>query len=236
MAQRDWPGEDPIGKHILWGNKLGRTATVVGVVRNTGGIDDTDRPTAQMFLPFSQLPTRGMELVLRTKAGSLEIAPAVRRAIQDTDKEQAVLRMDTMEDLIRERQAQFSVVGQVTSFFAMLTLFLAAIGIYAVMAYSVAARKQEFGIRLALGAARRDLAAIVLGQGIKLTLAGLAIGLAAAFGVTRMMTSLLYQVSPTDVPTFAAISVLLLVVAAMACYLPARRASSIEPTRALRYE
>jgi len=236
MAQRDWPGEDPIGKHILWGSKLGRTATVVGVVRSTGGIYDTDRPMAQMFLPFSQFPTRGMELVLRTKAGSLEIAPAVRRAIQDTDKEQAVLRMDTMEDLIRERQAQFSVVGQVTSFFAMLTLFLAAIGIYAVMAYSVAARKQEFGIRLALGAARRDLAAIVLGQGIKLTLAGLAIGLAGAFGVTRMMTSLLYQVSPTDIPTFSAISVLLLVVAALACYLPARRASSIEPTRALRYE
>ena len=236
MAERDWPREDPIGKHLLWGNKLGRTATVVGVVKNTGGIDDTDRPTAQIFLPFPQLPTRAMEIVVRTATGSMDVAPAIRRAIQDVDKEQAVLRVDTMLDLIRERQAQFSVVGEVTSFFAMLTLFLAAMGIYAVMAYSVAARKQEFGIRLALGAGRRDLAGMVLGQGMKLALLGLVIGLACAFGVTRLMTSILYQVSPTDIPTFIGISVLLLSVAVLACYLPARRASGIEPTRVLRYE
>jgi len=104
------------------------------------------------------------------------------------------------------------------------------------MAYSVVARKQEFGIRLALGAGRGDLAALVLGQGLKLALAGLAIGLACAFAVTRLMSSVLYQVSPTDVPTFTVISLLLLLVATLACYLPARRASIIEPTRALRYE
>jgi ABC-type antimicrobial peptide transport system permease subunit len=113
-------------------------------------------------------------------------------------------------------------------------LFLAALGIYGVMAYSVAARRQEFGIRLALGCGRRDLLTLVLGQGLKLASIGLVIGLLGAFAVTRFMSSILYQVSPTDAPTFISIAALMLAVTVVACYLPARRAYSVDPTVALR--
>ncbi|HYL77191.1 MAG TPA: ABC transporter permease [Bryobacteraceae bacterium] len=236
MAQRNWPGEDPVGKRIRWGTNLDRTLTVVGVVKDNGGIDETGMPHPQTFLAAEQFPMRGMTVALRTRSDSVDVAAGIRRAVQAVDGSQAVLRIQTMEELMAEQQAQFSVVGQVTSFFALLSLFLAALGIYGVMAYSVAARTQEFGIRLALGAGRGTLAGMVLRQGMKLTLLGLAIGLAGAFGVTRLMSSILYQVSPNDVPTFTGISALLLVVAVLACYLPARRASSIEPTRALRCE
>src|SRR5215475_13131150 len=119
-----------------------------------------------------------------------------------------------------EQRAPAIVVGKITSFFAALSLFLAAVGIYGVMAYSVATRRQEFGIRTALGAHRRDLIVLVLGHGMRLTTIGLGLGLAASFGVTRLMSNMLYTISPTDPPTFALISVLLLAVAAVACYLP----------------
>jgi ABC-type antimicrobial peptide transport system permease subunit len=147
-----------------------------------------------------------------------------------------VFRVQTMEQLMKEQRAPFSIVGQITTFFAIVSLFLAALGIYGVMAYSVAARRQEFGIRLALGAARSDLLTLVVGQGLKLASFGLVIGLMGAFAVTRLMSSVLYHVSPTDAPTFTSIAVLMLVVTAIACYLPARRAYSVEPTVALRCE
>jgi putative ABC transport system permease protein len=236
MAQRNWPGQDPLGKRIRWGSKLDATLTVVGVVKDTGGIDETELPQPETFVPADLYAARGMTLVVRTRSESMDVSAGIRRAVQAVDKGQAVLRIEPMVQLMAERRAQFTVVGQVSSFFAVLSLFLAAMGIYGVMAYSVAARKQEFGIRLALGAGRGDLAGLVLGQGMKLTVLGLGIGLVGAFAVTRLMSSILYQVSPTDVPTFTAISVLLLAVAGIACYLPARRASSIEPTRALRNE
>ena len=134
------------------------------------------------------------------------------------------------------RRAPTRIIAQVTGFFATLALFLAAMGTYAVLAYSVAARRQEFGIRMALGAATRDLVGLVMRQGIKLAAAGLAIGLIGSFAATRLLAFMLYDVSPTDPPTFAAITLLLLAVAALACYVPARRAARINPTQALRYE
>ena len=236
MAQRNWPGEDPVGKRIRWGAKLDKTLTIVGVVKDTKGLNDTDIPQPESFWPYAQYVPRALDFVVRTGTGSLEIAPSIRNAVRAVDKGQAVLRIETMEQLMQERRAQFSIVGQVTSFFAALSLFLAALGIYGVMAYSVAARKQEFGIRVALGAGRGELVGLVVRQGLKLALAGLITGLLGAFAITRLMSTILYQVSPTDAPTFAMISLLLLVVAALACYVPARRVSVIEPTRALRYE
>jgi putative ABC transport system permease protein len=177
-----------------------------------------------------------MMIVIRTAAGAPGISRDIEQAVTAVDKDQPITSIRSMEDLMAERHAPFLIVGQVTALFSALTLFLAALGIYGVLAYSVAARRQEFGIRMALGAARRDLLRLVVGQGLKLAVAGLAIGLLAALAVTRFMASILYQVSPTDGATFLLISALLLVVAGLASYLPARRASSLDPTRALRYE
>jgi len=236
MVRRNWPNQDPVGQIIHYGAETKRTATVVGVVGDTAGLDDLDYRYPEIFLPSRQSDSRYMALVVRTSAASANIAAGVRHAVHTVDNAQAVQRIQTMQEMMRERRAAYVIVGQVASFFAVLSLFLAALGIYGVMAYSVAARRQEFGIRLALGAAGRNLISLVIRQGVILTTIGLAIGLAAAFGVTRLMSSILYQVSPTDAPTFVWISVLLFAVAIFACYFPARRASRIEPTRVLRYE
>jgi putative ABC transport system permease protein len=236
MQRRQFPGQDPIGHRILWSASLDRFVTIVGVVKDTAGQDDNDHLLPQIYFSYQQFSTREMTLVLRTDSVLEDVASSIRSAIREVDPSQAVSRVATMPALMAERRAPYIIVGQVSSFFAALSLFLAALGIYGVMAYSVAARKQEFGIRLALGAARRDLVTLVLGQGLKLTAIGLAVGLGAAFGVTRLMSTILYQVSPTDAATFTLFSLLLLGVAGIACYLPALRASRIQPTRALRSE
>jgi putative ABC transport system permease protein len=235
MAQQHWPSENPVGQRILW-NNLSRTLTVVGVAKDTKGYGDTDTPQAHAYLAYSQLPQRGLFLMVRSDSALLDTAAVFQRSVRAADKGQAVFRVQTMEQLMAEQRAPFSIVGQITTFFAIVSLFLAALGMYGVMAYSVAARQQEFGIRLALGAARSDLLRLVLGQGLKLASIGLVIGLMGAFAVTRLMSSVLYQVSPTDAPTFITIAVLMLAVATIACYLPARRAYSVEPTLALRCE
>jgi predicted lysophospholipase L1 biosynthesis ABC-type transport system permease subunit len=225
-----------LGQRIHWTANLDRIATIVGVVNDIAGQDDSDHTVPQVYFPYRQYPTREMTFVLRTDAALPDIASSIRRAVRTVDPSQAVLRVETMQGLMQERRAPYIIVGEVSSFFAALSLFLAALGIYGVMAYSVAARKQEFGIRLALGAARRDLISLVLRQGLTLTALGLGIGLAAAYGVTHLMSVILYQVSPSDATTFTLFSLLLLVVAGLACYVPALRASRIEPTRALRCE
>ena len=236
MARRDWPGGDPVGQRIHTGPNLGKALTIVGVVSDTRGQNMNDQIAPQAYIPHRQSPFRSMTIVMRTEAGAQDISSNLRRAVMAIDKDQAVARVQPMREIMDERHAPYIVVAQITVFFASLSLFLAALGIYGVMAYSVAARRREFGIRLALGAAGRDLAALIVRQGLLLALAGLTVGLAAALAVTRLLTSILYEVSPTDVSTFSAISLLLLVVALLACYVPAHRASTVDPNRALRYE
>jgi putative ABC transport system permease protein len=236
LVRRQFPGQDPLGQRIRWSANLDRVVTIVGVVKDAAGQDDTDHAYSQVYFPIQQYSIQGMTFVLRTDSALQDTASSVRRAVRAVDSTQSVLRVETMLGLMAERRAPYIIVGQVSSFFAALSLFLAALGIYGIMTYSVAARKQEFGIRLALGAARRDLVSLVMRQGLKLTVIGLAIGLAAAYGVTHLMSAILYQVSPTDVSTFMFFSLVLLLVAGLACYLPARRASGIQPTRALRSE
>ena len=236
LARREWPGEDPVGKRIRYGANFGAVLTIVGVVEDTKGQNETDVFEPEAYLALRQSPSRNMRIVLRLNSEPPDMASALRRAVLAVDKGQAVAAVQSMRQIMAQERSPHVIVSQITIFFALLSLFLAALGIYGVMAYSVAARKREFGIRLALGAAGRDLVSLVLGQALKLALAGLAIGLAAALAVTRLMKSILYRVSPTDAATFVSISVLLLVVALLACYLPARRASTVDPNRALRYE
>jgi putative ABC transport system permease protein len=234
FAEREWPGADPIGKRVRYGSQLGREFTVVGVVQNTLGQNEDDHIVREVYLPYTQSPSRFMNLLVRSESGNA--AAVIRQAVRAVDPSQAVAQVFTMTQLMTKQRAQLVITSQVSTCFGALALFLSALGIYGVMAYSVVQRRREFGIRMALGARAGDVISMVVGQGLRLALVGLAIGMAAAFGITRLMAFMLYHVSPTDFPTFALTGVLLAITAIFACYIPARRASQTDPVRALRHE
>jgi ABC-type antimicrobial peptide transport system permease subunit len=236
MAEREWPGEDPIGRQIRFARASGKLWTIVGIVQDVKINDLKDPPEAQLYVPFHQFPVQSMYLVIRTEASLAELSGDIRRAVSAVDQNQAVYDLATMDRRIMLIQVPDAIVARTMSVFATVALFLAAIGIYGVISYSVASRRQEIGVRMALGARTSDVLSLVLGQGLRLTVAGLAVGLAGAFAATRMLSSLLFQVSPRDLLTFATVSVLLAVVAIIACYVPARRAAGMDPVRTLRYE
>ena len=177
---------------------------------------------------FLQSPSPAMYIVARTRGSRAEAEAAIREAAAAVDNSQPVFDMTTMDKRIAVAQSAYGIFAQSVSSFAVIALFLAAIGIYGVMAYSVTTRHQEIGVRVALGAARRDILALVLRSGLRLTLFGFAAG--------RLVRSLLYQVTPTDLLTLSAVTALLSLVAVLACYIPARRALRIDPAVMLRYE
>jgi putative ABC transport system permease protein len=177
-----------------------------------------------------------MYLVARTAQDPSSVSGAVRGVVREMDRDLPVFRVTTMEQLVADSMAQRRFAMALLGIFAMIALILAAVGLYGVMAYSVSQRTHELGIRMALGARRGDVLRLVVGQGMVLAGAGLIVGVAAAFGLTRLMAALLYGVSATDPLIFGAIALLLLVVALTACYLPARRATKVDPLVALRYE
>jgi putative ABC transport system permease protein len=236
FAHIEWPGQDPLGQRFRIGANFKRVLTVVGLVQDTLGQNDQDIAVPEFYMSYRQAPPRAMSLVVRASSPAWNASTQIRRAVAAVDAAQAVSDVDTMEQIMAAERAQFVIVGQITACFAAIALFLAGIGIYGVMAYSVNARRREFGIRLALGAARGNILALVVRQGSRLALAGIVIGLAAASGITRLMAFMLYHVKPDDFPTFALTSVLLAAVAVLACYIPARRAARADPARVLRYE
>jgi putative ABC transport system permease protein len=236
FAHIEWPGQDPLGQRIRVGATFQRVLTVVGLVQDTQGQNDQDIAVPEFFMSYRQSPPRAMSLVVRAASPAWNASAEIRRAVAAVDAAQAVSDVDTMEQIMASERAQFIIVGQITTCFAAIALFRAGIGIYGVMAYSVNARRREFGIRLALGAARGNILALVVRQGFRLALAGIVIGVAAASGITRLMAFMLYHVKPDDFPTFALTSVLLAAVAVLACYIPARRAARADPARVLRYE
>ncbi|MGB7921784.1 MAG: ABC transporter permease [Pyrinomonadaceae bacterium] len=239
LAERYWPNEDPVGQRMgfnrddkgqpIWREVVG----VVGHVKHYG-LDAESR--VQIYLPYLQVSRSSMSLVVRTDGDPASLAPALRREILALDKDQPVASLRTMEDVVSESVAQPRFSTLLLGVFAGVALILAAVGIYGVIAYSVMQRTHEIGIRMALGAGRGDILKLVLGQGMALALTGIAIGLVAAFIVTRVMTSLLFNVSATDPTTFAAVALLLALVALVAIYIPARRAMKVDPMIALRYE
>ena len=236
MAQREWPGQDPVGRRIRLGRDSVKIWTVAGVVQDVKVTDLKDAPEAQLYLSYRQSAVQSMYLVLRTPASVTEISGDVRRAVSSVDKNQAVYDWSTMEKRIMLAEVPDVIVTRTMSLFAAIALFLAAIGIYGVISYSVASRRRELGVRMALGAGTGDVLSLILGQGLRLTLLGLAVGLAGAFAATRVLSSLLFQVSPRDFVTFASVSALLALVALIACYVPARRAAGTDPVKTLRYE
>ncbi|HWN99498.1 MAG TPA: ABC transporter permease [Blastocatellia bacterium] len=239
MAEELWPNDDPIGKRIKFPGSEKRPQpwrTVVGVVSDVAQYGLDKKPPMQMYLPESQFPTSFMTLVVRTSSDPAGMAGAIRNEILAVDSDQAVFKVATMEQLLGDSISlrRFSMLLLIV--FAGVALTLAAVGIYGVISYSVTQRSHEIGIRMALGASRKDILKLVVGQGMTLTLAGVIVGLAAALALTRVMAGLLFGVSATDPLTFVLISVVLAGVALAACFVPARRATRVDPMVALRYE
>jgi len=243
MARRFWPDQDAIGERIRLGNLESPFPwmTIVGVVKDMrhSGLDAEVNPT--IFVPYLQprLPAfavGSMFLVVRSKVDPASLVAPVRAEVLAMDKDQPITNVNTMRQRLAESTAERRFQMLLFSLFGGAALILAAIGIYGVMSYTVTRRTREIGIRLAVGARPRDVLFLVMRQGMMLTLAGTVIGMLAAFGLTRLLTSLLFRVSATDPLTFAGVAALLVAVALLACWIPARRATKVDPMIALRYE
>jgi putative ABC transport system permease protein len=238
MARRFWPNEDPTGKRFHFGHP-GSTEPwieIIGVVGDTKLYGLSNPSRLELYLPLQQSHPSDMFLVLRSAIDPASLTPAVREAVASIDKDQPVFNVNTMKQLVDDSVATRHITLVLLGLFSGLALLLAAIGIYGVISYSVQQRTHEIGIRMALGAQRRDVLRLVVGQGVKLAALGIAIGIAAAFGLTRLMASLLFGVGAYDPVAFVTAAIILLLVAIAACYFPARRAIAVDPMVALRYE
>ena len=238
MASRYWPGADPVGRRLKSGRAESKTpwATIVGVVANVKQYAlDSDSRVALYYAALQLTPGEAY-VALRTSGDPAAVAGAVTQEIRDIDPDILVADVKSMDQLVSESLARRRFAMIALSVFALTAMILAAVGIYGVMSYSVTQRTREIGIRMALGAPTRDVLRMVVGNGMVLAGIGVGIGLASAFAATRLMTSLLFGVSATDPLTYVAIAVVLAGVALVACFVPARRATRVDPMIALRYE
>ena len=238
LARRFWPGYpsglDPVGQQLLVGGVNPKPARIVGIVANVHQSHENTAWPDSVYVSFAQNPQPFAMLAIRTEGAPLSFTRAVRGQVQALDPDQSIAEVRTMDDLVEADIGQRRLLLILFGSFAAVALLLALIGIYGVIAYSVAQRTQEVGIRRALGAQQSDILRMVIGQGFVLALAGIAIGLGCAFALTRVMKSLLFRVSTTDPGTFAGVAALFLLAALAASYLPARRATRIDPMAALR--
>jgi putative ABC transport system permease protein len=239
MARRYWPGEDAVGKRIAVGRirKPADWIQVVGVAKDVRQFELNAEPKPQMYLTYRQAGFfDSRDLVVKTDVDPASMAATVRKAVWEIDKDQPVSNIQTMDQILADSIARQRFSMLVLAIFAAVALVLAGVGIYGVMSYSVAQRTHEIGIRMALGAQTGAVLKLAVGYGMKLVIAGIAIGLVAAFALTRVMSTLLFGVTATDPTTFTLISLLLIAVAVVASYVPARRATRVNPIIALRYE
>jgi len=234
MAKRFWPGEDAVGRRLTLSFYPGVSREVVGVVADVKlrGLDVT-QPIEAIYVPFGQMPRGWMSLVVRTETPPQSLASAVRRAVRETDPEQPILELKTMEEHLGESLAHQSFSMRLLSVFAGLALLLAAVGIYSVLAYGVRRRKREIAIRMALGADRSAVVRLIVAQGMRPALLGLVIGAGGALALGSAMRSLVFGVTSRDPATFGFVAALLAVVALAACALPALRAARVQPNEAL---
>ena len=239
-AERYFDGEDPVGKRVNFGNVDSNNQPVwfevVGVVANVRSIELNTAPSAEVYFSSRQQVFADMSVVVRTSVEPTALVAAVRQTVQEVDRAQPVADLRTMEDIVSDSVTQPRFNLTLLGVFGGIALLLSAAGIYGVMAFSVAQRTHEIGIRLALGARQGDVLKLVLGQGLRLTAIGIALGLGASILLTRFLSTLLFGISTTDPLTFAAVAFLLSGVAIAACYVPAWRAAKTDPMVALRYE
>lgn len=238
-AQRWWPNQDPIGRRVKvpsFDDSEPPWRTVIGVVQDVkqAGLDAPH--TMQLYLPHAQYSTGSLTLVIRTSSDPMALADEVRHQVHQLDPEQAVSNVASMDQVLSDSLASRKFPAMLLGALAGLGLVLATVGVYGVLSYGVSRKTREIGIRMALGAGRNEILRLVVGQGLKLVCIGLGIGSIAGLLLTRMMSVLLFRVSPWDTLTFVGMSVLLSVVALLASYIPARRAASVDPMVALRYE
>jgi putative ABC transport system permease protein len=233
LARRFWPHENPIGKHLLLG-RMTKPTEVVGVAADVSNLSLAAAPEAEVYLPFAQRPWASMNLILRTAGDPHNWAAAARAAVAAVDRDQPVTAMNSMEEVLSTSTAQRRFSVFLLGVFSTMAMALAAVGLYGAIAYSVAERTGEMGIRMALGATRGDILRMIVGHGLALALAGLATGAVVALALTRLMSGLLFQVGAADPASFGASALLFAAIAVLASYLPARRATRVDPTEALR--
>ncbi|MGO9272283.1 MAG: ADOP family duplicated permease [Terriglobia bacterium] len=234
---RDAFGErDPLGQHISFVTPDAPWQEVVGVVSDTRNTALDQQPSPEIFVPYPQRPSFSMSFVIRSNGDPQDLAGAVRHAVLAADRDQPVFDLETMDQFLSRSIAPQRFRMLLLGLFALLALVLAAIGMYGVIAYSVTQRTNEIGVRMALGARPRDVMRLVVGQGIVLTVAGTMVGVGGALALTRFLSSLLYGVQPTDAVTFVVVSLVFGAAALLATYIPARRATKVDPMVALRYE
>ena len=237
FARKVWPGESAVGKQLTLDYTRGKYAyEVVGVTRDIRYYGLKSQPQPEVFIPHAQNPYLPMNVVVRTAADPLQLTGAARQVAREMDATQPVSQITTMEHLIQRSVAPDRFALALLGLLALLALLLANVGIYSALSYTVAARAHEIGVRMALGATSRDVLRLALGQGMRLALMGIALGLLSACALTRLMRPLLFGVSATDPLTLSVGALSLAFVAWLACYLPARRATKVDPLVALRHE
>jgi putative ABC transport system permease protein len=234
MAAKYWPGEDPIGKRVKVSYNNTPPREIVGIAGDVKQTHLTDSSPAQMYLPFVQAPWPFLTAVARTSAAPEAAVGSLRQALARLDPEQAAGEVRTFDQYLARSIATPRFTAILLGAFAGLALLLAGFGLYGVMAYSVAQRSREIGIRMALGARAADVRSLVVNQALRLGATGLTVGMAGALAVTRVLNSQLFGVTASDPLTFAAVSAALIAVLVLAAYLPARRATRVDPLVALR--
>jgi predicted permease len=233
MAKKLFPNEDPLGRTLVTG-MMGLSAEVVGVVADSHTQSLTTPPAPEMFYPVLQRPEQFTGILIRTDGDPLGLTRSVRAAVADVDPSIALTNPGSLDQIVDQSRADRRLTMSLLVVFACLALLLASLGVYSVMAYSVAQRTGEIGVRMALGASARDVRRMVLRQGMLLAGIGLAIGLGAALGVTRLMSTMLFAVGASDPVVYFSIASLLAAAAALACWIPSRRAARVDPSQALR--
>jgi putative ABC transport system permease protein len=236
FAMRFFPGADVIGKRLQLMGDPQPNREIVGVVGDIRHVALSEPDWAEMYVPYAQFAPPTMNLIVRAAANPLNLAAALQLQVSDVDKDITLSAVTSMDNILGASVSQPRFSSELIGMFAVLALLLAAIGLYGLIAYSVSQRTSEIGIRMALGATREDILRLVLRRGSALAFAGAAIGMVAALAASRLLSSMLFAVSPKDPETFLAVAFLLISVALAACYIPARRAAKVDPMVALRYE
>jgi len=239
-AELLWPGQSPLGRQLRWGriesDNQWPWRTLVGVVGNVKSYAMDPEQTMELYYPYGQQAAGSFNFVIRARGRPESLASAVRHSIHAVDKDTAIVSVKTMEDIVSESIWQKRLWSVLFALFATVALLLAAVGIYGVMSYLVSQRTREIGIRMALGARRGNVLALVIGRGLMLVAVGLAVGLSGALALSQIIKSLIFGVTASDPVTFVTAPVVLTLVASIACYIPARRAARVDPVIALRQD